>query len=118
MSFNSQQLAPTGLDPRLIDLLIDEHVCDTLPRLERLWDYYRNETKDDQTTPQHLGLPQRLLGRSGDGQRREVVIENDIAWRIHAMVDFMFGKPFTIRLPLGLGANTLTKTRASVERGP
>jgi len=25
--------------------------------------------------------------------RREVVIENDIAWRVHSMVDLMFGKP-------------------------
>lgn len=28
---------------------------------------------------------------------REPVIENDIAWRIHAMVDFMFGRPIKIR---------------------
>ncbi|MHC4435051.1 MAG: hypothetical protein ACYTBS_24705, partial [Planctomycetota bacterium] len=29
--------------------------------------------------------------------RKEVVIENDIAWRIHTMVDFLFGKPLKIR---------------------
>jgi hypothetical protein len=28
---------------------------------------------------------------------RDPVIENDIAWRIHAMVDFMFGRPIKIR---------------------
>ncbi|MEC9372666.1 MAG: phage portal protein, partial [Planctomycetota bacterium] len=37
-------------------------------------------------------------GRGGDagGTVREVVIENDIAWRIQAMVDFMFGRPVSI----------------------
>ena len=28
---------------------------------------------------------------------REIVIENDIAWRIHAMVDFMLGRPAAFR---------------------
>jgi hypothetical protein len=28
-------------------------------------------------------------------QRKEVVIENDIAWRVNATVDFLFGKPIT-----------------------
>jgi hypothetical protein len=28
-------------------------------------------------------------------QRKEVVIENDIAWRVNAAVDFLFGKPIT-----------------------
>jgi hypothetical protein len=28
--------------------------------------------------------------------RREVVIENDIAWRVHAMVDFLFNRPIKI----------------------
>lgn len=54
---------------------------------------------------QEIGLPSRITGRSlspghascageaaGFGIRREVVIENDIAWRIQSMVDFMFGK--------------------------
>lgn len=70
---------------------------------------------------QELGLPPRLSGWGGWGgrgasggwggnassssdvgiddrslARREIVIENDIAWRIHTMVDFMFGRPVTI----------------------
>ena len=55
---------------------------------------------------QEYGLPSRITGlvRSAnigvfgggcvaDVQRKEVVIENDIAWRINAAVDFLFGKP-------------------------
>ncbi|TVS09483.1 MAG: phage portal protein, partial [Phycisphaerales bacterium] len=52
---------------------------------------------------QEQGLPARLTGRTGDptlddrlGPRREVVIENDIAWRVQAMVDFMFAKPVRV----------------------
>jgi hypothetical protein len=55
---------------------------------------------------QELGLPTRITGfrRSADGtsipttstndiQRKEVVIENDIAWRINTLVDFVAGRP-------------------------
>jgi hypothetical protein len=50
---------------------------------------------------QERGLPPRVTGRSVDGVsaatgRREVVIENDIGWRIGTMVDFMFGSPVRI----------------------
>jgi len=31
----------------------------------------------------------------GDVQRKEVVVENDITWRINAAVDFLFGKPIS-----------------------
>jgi len=54
---------------------------------------------------QEYGLPARITGlsrsaRAGlfsgepvrDVQRKEVVIENDIGWRINAAVDFLFGK--------------------------
>lgn len=64
---------------------------------------------------QERGLPPRIVGarrwrswggisgttsdsRGGvaSGARKEVVIENDIAWRLHTMVDFMFGRPIKI----------------------
>ena len=50
---------------------------------------------------QERGLPTRVTGTSLDGVssprgRREVVIENDIGWRIGTMVDFMFGSPVRI----------------------
>jgi hypothetical protein len=66
---------------------------------------------------QEYGLPARITGlvrcaeagvfggRSvGDIQRKEVVVENDIAWRINAAVDFLFGKPISVvsRTPDGV----------------
>lgn len=84
-----------------------------LPRLELLWRYYRNPLTLSRSAPgsgatrryetgQREGLPDRLAGPADaalDDRRRarEVVIENDIAWRIHTMVDFMFGKPVRLR---------------------
>ncbi|HVS72541.1 MAG TPA: phage portal protein [Phycisphaerae bacterium] len=90
------------------------------PRLERFLGYYRNlMTELEGALPcaagtrfavapfrqfQEWGLPARLTGfrRAADGgasatglidvQRKEVVIENDIAWRIHTLVDFAAGK--------------------------
>lgn len=101
-----------GLNEALVRLVIDEHHRGTAPRLERLWTYYRNDlhplgvAPGESTSPrwyelgQEMGLPPRIVGVAmGDdraARRREVVVENDIAWRIHTMVDFMFGKPVTL----------------------
>ena len=91
-----------NLDERLLMLLIDEHESTALPRLMRLWRYYRNalaEPTDNGGSAgapaQRSGLPPRLINADESLQpeprfRREIVIENDIAWRIHALVDFMF----------------------------
>ncbi len=57
------------------------------------------------TLGQEVGLPRRLTGAGPREDaiddraraRREVVIENDIAWRIQTMIDFMFGKPVGVR---------------------
>lgn len=82
------------------------------PRLQRLWTYYTNRMQvqrnlsGDSTRPyrqgQEWGLPARISGflPGGDGAmaqladvaRKEVVIENDIAWRIDTMVDYLFGR--------------------------
>ncbi|MEM7629998.1 MAG: hypothetical protein AAF356_11350 [Planctomycetota bacterium] len=79
--------------------------------LERLWAYFRNErgpvppgiagvVRQDRPgrLAQEAGLPARVVGRSGESDdrwrgRREVVIENDIAWRVQTMVDFLMGEP-------------------------
>jgi len=90
------------------------------PRLERFLGYYRNPTTElaaglscgmgtsFAVRPfrqyQELGLPARITGfrRAADGagsatgtvdtQRKEVVIENDIGWRVNTMVDFVAGR--------------------------
>lgn len=87
----------------LLDLLLDEHRRDRLPRLEKLWSYYRNPL-DTGDPGQRRGLPARLraeafadhVSRQSSGGR-EVVIENDIAWRVHTLVDFMFGRSFSLQ---------------------
>jgi len=89
------------------------------PRFARLWAYYQNPLKvcavgageggaeRPYRQAQEWGLPSRITGlRSGremfigeqvDGvARKEVVIENDIGWRIETMVDYLFGKPLVI----------------------
>ena len=94
-----------SLDDALLELLIQEHESATLPRLLRLWRYYRNALAEPDSTggstdvpDQRVGLPARLRGPNTQLQpeprfRREQVIENDIAWRIHTLVDFMFPAP-------------------------
>jgi hypothetical protein len=124
MTHRLEAFADVGLDEALLKLVIDEHRRN-LPRLEKLWAYYRNALRpvgvagfpnsarsSDWSRPgrwyrqaQECGLPARLTGRAGlnlpltddrAAARREVVIENDIAWRVQAMVDFMFGRPVPI----------------------
>lgn len=105
MTFHLEPFAQSGLNEPLLRLLLAEHRARTLPRLERLWNYYHNAPEcrgpGRPRLAQEAGLPTRFKG--GDqtqddraASRREVVIENDIAWRIQAMVDFMFGKPVSI----------------------
>jgi len=93
---------------------------------QRLWSYYRNDlTPLGEGVPeaerdadwaagarpyyqaQEFGLPARITGRSHLGyggagtphpeiRRKEVVIENDIGWRIDTAVHFLAGKPVGI----------------------
>lgn len=98
-------------DASAIAAAIDRHESITRPRLALLWNYYRNPALSAPGAPrarlaQERGLPARLTGAPADPHAalrddrarpgREIVIENDIAWRIHTMVDFMFGRPVTI----------------------
>ncbi|MEE9211372.1 MAG: phage portal protein [Phycisphaeraceae bacterium] len=114
MTFTQVHPGSVELDDRLIDLLVEEHVRHNLLRLQRLWDYYRNPMVRRRETntgdrPYHLaqeqGLPRRLtnpvtpegLPNTPTHGGREIVIENDIAWRLHALADFMFGKPVALQ---------------------
>ena len=122
------------LDESLIALAIAEHDNHTRPRLERFWRYFRNalepapipvghahaveRPRGGYRLAQEAGLPTRLTGGRPDVnlddrafRRREVVIENDIAWRVQTMVDFMFGRPVQV-----LSTATDGATREAVER--
>jgi hypothetical protein len=100
-----------------VETLIERHEKHTTPRLEMLWAYYRNPMHPGSLAPgarsyqlaQERGLPSRIRGAwdrrspavraladDRTTHRKEIVVENDIAWRIQTMVDFMFGRPITI----------------------
>lgn len=90
------------------------------PRLKRLWTYYHNpmrpailsgaenpNSEKPYRQGQEWGLPPRITGylqgevclaaqRSAGIARKEVVVENDIAWRVDTMVDHLFGRPFIL----------------------
>ena len=88
------------------------------PRYRRLWAYCRNPLRvgvvvDESgaekpyVQAQEWGLPARITGIKSGGEmfegelidglaRKEVVIENDIGWRVDTMVDYLFGKPLVI----------------------
>lgn len=103
--------ASLGLNEATLTTMLDEHRVKQVPRLQRLWDYYRNPTLNhpvwgtsqagdgnsgNAKLAQHAGLPARLQLASHGKEAPEVVIENDIAWRVDAMVDFVFGKSLSI----------------------
>jgi len=104
VGYELEPFANVGLDADLLEALIDAHERDALPRLARLWRYYRNtlgeataEGGSDGPPGQAVGLPPRLteitqLSRD-DRFSRETVIENDIMWRVHTLADFMFPAP-------------------------
>lgn len=105
-----QGVAGTGLSVQEVHDLVNAFVDVRLPRHERYWSYYRNPMgawRDGVSRggrwyrlAQEAGLPPRTTGALDvrpNAERREVVIENDIGWRVQAMVDFMFGKPVSIR---------------------
>jgi len=110
------------IDPARLRRRVERLITLDRPRFARLWSYFRNPTRPhavDPTAPggtsdrpyrqaQEWGLPARITGvarASGDVfnsdavggiGRKEVVIENDLAWRVETMVDYLFGKPIVI----------------------
>ncbi len=120
MPFRLQTFADVPLDDALLEHLIARHDAVERPALERLWAYYRNPitgSRDGRVRlAQECGLPPRMRGRTLlDDDRtpaiREIVIENDIAWRIHALVDFLVGRPISI-----LSAAPDETKRAEIQR--
>ena len=120
MGFDFGNFNDPTLDPDYVTYLVEQEAVDAHLHFSRLWDYFRNpiapaagiaaEALNINSRPyfqaQEIGLPARITGvsRLGVGgehvtniSRKEVVVENDIAWRVHTMADFLFGKPVSIR---------------------
>lgn len=114
MPFQLDPFADIHLDEAALTHAIDEHTCTRARRFDQLWNYYRNPLRPASArhTPrpastgnrwyrqaQDHALPPRIIGPFADpsnAARREIVIENDIAWRLHTMIDFMLGRPVVI----------------------
>lgn len=130
MAFDLQIFQDPAFQESFVDWLIQSHWPSWFARFHRLWEYYQNrsigpvsftgpdgrcaESARPYIQAQEMGLPPRITGRLYDSfggiaagkvvhdiRRKEIVIENDIAWRISAMVDFLFGKgvSFVSRAP-------------------
>jgi hypothetical protein len=129
---------PATLEASFLDWLVDVHAAALQEHFSRLWDYYANpmvplagggaaERKVNESgrcyvQAQEYGLPARITGllhgphfgvfgsrAVNDIQRKEIVIENDIAWRVNAAADFLFGKPMHLisRAPDGRKRETI-----------
>jgi hypothetical protein len=112
-------------DADYLNWLVDEQSVAIQRHFSRLWDYYSNPMVEAMggrphdrkvsgsgrcyVQAQEYGLPPRITGlvhlphggpfnakALNDIQRKEVVVENDIGWRINAAVDFLFGKPISL----------------------
>ena len=121
MAFDFRVFDSEQLDEGFVEWLIDDQWVEISSHFDRLWNYYHNQMHEvngvggasgyvgdsgrNYVQGQECGLPARITGyaysgsngvgagrRVSDIQRKEVVIENDITWRINAMVDFLFGK--------------------------
>ncbi len=111
MGFELGIFEDASLDASFVEWLVERQWPASNRYFNRLWDYYANPMTEAVQTgadssrgyvqAQEAGLPLRITGRAagegGDIQRKEVVIENDIGWRINAMVDFLFGRPIEIK---------------------
>jgi hypothetical protein len=118
MSFDFRIFRDVEFSEEFLEWLLNEQWPQMSRQFGRLWDYYQNprtetgwaveeaaENGRGYVQAQEIGLPARITGRlyagmdsagfgrpAGQIQRKEVVIENDIAWRVNAMVDFLFGR--------------------------
>jgi hypothetical protein len=114
------------LSEAFVEHLVRETAPGRAMHFQRLWSYYRNDlTPLGEGVPdadsnadwsagakpyyqaQEFGLPARITGRSHLGfggagvplpdiRRKEVVVENDIGWRVDTAVHFLAGKPVGI----------------------
>jgi hypothetical protein len=110
-----------SLDSDFLKWLIENRYQQVNEKYSKFWNYYQNismspnaagfpaakmnDLSRNYIQAQEIGLPSRITGvttftpgtlQPDISQRKEIVIENDIAWRVNAMVDYLFGKGLTI----------------------
>ncbi|MFG0329918.1 MAG: phage portal protein [Phycisphaerales bacterium] len=101
--FHLEPFHPVGLDAARLDALIDHHETERLPRYDRYWRYFRNPAervteRDGRVArvrwrcAQASSLPSRLLDSPPGVAAKEIVVENDIAWRIETLIDYTVGR--------------------------
>jgi len=124
MGFDLSIFKDEQLEVDYIEWLVEVRAIEIQRHFSNFWEYYTNRAINISETAslrrkanesgrcyiqaQEYGLPTRITGfvhsaeagvfssrEAQDIQRKEVVIENDIAWRINAAVDFLFGKPIS-----------------------
>ncbi len=115
----SSTVSSAPVDPDRLEAAL-RRLLNARPRFRRLWAYFRNPqriaapvtgqgqgSERPYRQAQEWGLPPRITGLCAGAEpfadisstgraRKEVVIENDIAWRIDTMSDYLFGKPFIL----------------------
>ncbi len=118
-NFHLQNFQDPTLDADYVSHLVGVQARENETFHRQLWNYYRNPmlpvigsasgAMNEHSKPyflaQEVGLPARITGvqrtqtseHLTDLRRKEVVIENDIGWRINTMVDFLFGQPISLR---------------------
>jgi hypothetical protein len=124
MGFEIEIFEDAGLQVEFLDWLTGERAAEVQKHFNKLWEYYVNTMIDVNPNvgnrrkaqergkcyvqAQEYGLPARITGIVHNpnggvfgGQAvieisgKEIVIENDIGWRINSAVDFLFGKPIS-----------------------
>jgi len=123
MKLDFTHFADPDLDEEFVEHLLRQEAPDRALHFGRLWAYYKNDltplgvglvpaasdldglaSSRPYYQAQEFGLPARITGRSHLGYggtgvpqpaltRKEVVVENDIGWRIDTGVHFLAGKP-------------------------
>jgi len=112
----------TAVDQERLQMALDRLIKTERPRYRRLWAYFKNPmrvcaaaagtvaatfSQRPYRQAQEWGLPARITGLCSGSEpfantdvggiaRKEVVIENDIGWRVDTLVDYLFGKPLVI----------------------
>jgi hypothetical protein len=113
MAFELTPFNDSTLTDDVLTYLVDRHAPAARARQQKLADYFHNPMTPSAAATgangksyvqaQEMGLPPRITGVGTDASgatltdvdRKEVVIENDIAWRLDTMVDYLFGQPVT-----------------------